>query len=334
MALVCTTAMPQIPAGEATPEKMPNLTAAPGESVSQAKSASQVDSFSNPPPATEYVPPAEEISSSTPSVRFPADQAAGHRDFRVVRLADIDAKLETCTAAEVLTELSTTDNLLWPVGHRRCGLVSYRQEWAQAGEYAGLTLDGPAFVGVLAAARSVGLEALWLDAWCYRFVGEYDHSDFCRTLHVVVTNVAAVVWLPRTRVDSKGEYPYRLWCTFEALCVQELGLPVAIAGAGLSGFQKRVRRLGSLTPALRADGTLDALCRLNLLFYLSEASAAYAIGANVAAHRPTFAPLFGAFLLLGYPFIWFVLRAMLGQQVRLARNASRVLRSMTSASAE
>ena len=80
----------------------------------------------------------------------------------------------------------------------------------------------------------------------------------------------ATIWLPRSKLDSKGEYPYRLWCTFEAACVRQRNLPVAIAGAGLSSLQLRVRRWGSLTPALRAIGPAAQLCRLNCLFYLAE----------------------------------------------------------------
>ena len=258
----------------------------------------------------------------------------------VVKISDIEHELQQRTPAQVLTMLKCTDEHLHTVSTAdvRCGLVSYRQEEQAHGEYAGLTMDGAAFIGILSAAKQIGLEALWLDAWCYRFTGVYDHADFCTTLHEVMSKIEAVVWLPRTRIGSKGEYAYRLWCTFEAACVRQRGLRVAIAGAGLSGFQRRVLRYGSFTPAPLADGVLDALCRLNLCFYVAQVVTLFAalvnivVGATVpGGSRWSAAIMYVVFLILYNPLMWFVFRATIGQQVRLARNASRVLRAMTSA---
>jgi hypothetical protein len=203
------------------------------------------------------------------------------RELRVVLVEVLEQRLQTHSALDVLTELATNDhNLLTLVStaKERCALVSYRQERGtsnsaarpstcfdcatkpdkhQADSFSNFTLDGDAFQSVVASAKAHGIKGLWLDCWCYRFVGDYDHMDFCRTLHEVINGVDAVVWLPRSKADSLGEYPYRLWCTFEASCVQQRELEVIVAGVGLSHFQRRILRFGSFTPALRADGTLN-----------------------------------------------------------------------------
>ena len=46
------------------------------------------------------------------------------------------------------------------------------------------TLDDGALAGVLSAARELGMDAIWLDAWCYRFEGNYNHDDFCGATYI------------------------------------------------------------------------------------------------------------------------------------------------------
>ena len=96
----------------------------------------------------------------------PSQRSAG--TLRVVLIATIEQRLQSRSAAQVLAELSSSDDHIESVSTAtvRCGLISYRQEVKSDGEYAGLTLDGQAFLGVLAAGKRIGLEALWLDAWC------------------------------------------------------------------------------------------------------------------------------------------------------------------------
>ena len=74
--------------------------------------------------------------------------------------------------------------------------------------------------------------------------------------------------------------------------MQRRNLPVAVAGQGMSEFQRRVRRFGSLVPAIHADGTLKELGRLNLTFYLLLCIVGAGLSQLVAMslegeHRPT-----------------------------------------------
>ena len=275
--------------------------------------------------------------------------------LRIVLVSRIEEQLDSnadTTASElaVLALLAQGDTLLSTVrtSEVRCALVSYCHEPGSAtrdSTFDAFTLDGPALRGIVAAARRLQVEALWCDKWCYRQPGdEYDHDDFTQTLNAVVGGVEAVVWLPRSKKGSSGQYPYRLWCTFETVCVQQRGLPVAIAGEGLSFTQHVVRRLGSFAPALCAQGPSVQMFRLNLAFYLAELALMFAFIAsiiNVAsflAHTSltfeTFFLNFGqnlVFIVFVNPFVWLGLRAQIGLQVRLARNARRVLRTMTAA---
>ena len=131
--------------------------------------------------------------------------------FRVVKISTLEERLRTTSELEVLNLLTTTEELSEMVSGLsaskvRCALISYRQERGGGGEYDHLTLDGAALRGAISAAKGeLGAEALWLDAWCYRFNGEYNHDDFCRTLEAVLSGIFAVVWLPRTKHASTGE---------------------------------------------------------------------------------------------------------------------------------
>ena len=156
------------------------------------------------------------------SVR-PADSGP---NASIVYVSALEARLRANGAAsDTLQILCETDELLTKgvsLNHVRCGLVSYRQEQLDTGVRVAphrrfqalreqrkdgrFTMDASALHSIVAAARQLGLDALWLDAWCYR-VGEsgYVHDDFCRQLHEVVSGVAAVVWLPRSRSISTGQ---------------------------------------------------------------------------------------------------------------------------------
>lgn len=144
--------------------------------------------------------------------------------LRVVKISTIEQQLAHHPAASVLHHLKSTDTHLQTVelSEVRCGLISYRQEWKTDGEYADLTLDGAALMGALAAAKRLQLDALWLDSWCYRFAGKYNHADFCHTLHEVRTKLEARepspslafthLPLPSTRCSPR----LKLWCGFLA----------------------------------------------------------------------------------------------------------------------
>ena len=113
--------------------------------------------------------------------------------LRVVRTDAIRARLASNEVSEValLHELASSDAMLETVSPSRvrCALVSYRQERATSDQ---LTLDKLALLGILEQADRLSVEALWLDCWCYRSMGDYNHSDFCMTLHSVLTGVHPV----------------------------------------------------------------------------------------------------------------------------------------------
>lgn len=250
-----------------------------------------------------------------------------------VALTTLKSQLDRVSECELLTRLASNESgLLTSIELSRCVLVSYRQEPGPA-PFDSLTMDGGALHGILAAAAQLGAVGVWLDAWCYRQAGPvYVHEDFCRMLDSILSGVSGVVWLPRSTRTSLGEYGYRLWCTFEASNVHQRRLPVAIAGVGLSRFQQRVHVWGSFIPALRADGTLDQLARLNLSVYFFAFAQ---ISFSVVAWATEFvdAQAFGVHLCLTawcVP-LWLASRASLGQQVRLGKNAKTVLGVMTAA---
>ena len=162
-------------------------------------------------------------------------------DENVVFVKDIQEMLnEPCSEADVLHRLAKEDDKLRPLSTAlKIALVSYRQEPGISGqegvgccfapgdctpatinslrmskkrlECDRFSLDGPALRGVLKAAEELKADALWLDQWCYRRRGEYNHRDFCNTLHYVISTIACVVWLPQSKENSRGEYGYRLW---------------------------------------------------------------------------------------------------------------------------
>ena len=65
-----------------------------------------------------------------------------------------------------------------------------------------LTLDADAFMAAVSKAREAGVDAIWLDGWCYRQHGPYNHAAFCAELAAVMRYVTAVIWLPRSRANA------------------------------------------------------------------------------------------------------------------------------------
>eukprot|EP00966_Prymnesium_polylepis_P234371 5421448-Prymnesium_polylepis.1 len=265
--------------------------------------------------------------------------------MRVVRIVDLEAGLVSTPPDRLLSELVSSETLLsWATAGTRTALVSYRQERA-CGDPS-LTLDGAALLGAIAAAKRGGIEALWLDVWCYRFV-KYDHDDFCKTLSNVLSQVKAVVWLQRSKAAATGTYGYRLWCTFEAACVKQLQLPVLIAGHKLSSRQKALAKYGSFAASvgfLDRDGVTDRLCRFNLAYYIAIGSIAVStviqvircretcqVEALASEHKAMQDELpRGLLFLLLISVGWIAIRhqGSLSQELQLAKNAKRVMRVM------
>ena len=281
-----------------------------------------------------------EMRAVSPSLRcVPPDT------LTVVLVSDLRELLATEQPRAVMVLLHAEDSSLLKTVNpdvTSCALVSYRQEGdvtppsclamhrsksTRLG-FEDFTMDGKALQGVIDAAEAAGIEALWVDGWCYRSKGKYDHDDFCKALHAVITSVKSVIWLPRAKCGSRGEYGYRLWCTFEASCVEQLNLPVHVAGIGMSSFQRRVRVLGSFTPAIVADGTLGILCRLNLSFYVLQLVMLVTAIGNIVATQGKL--LLNATFVVLLPIVWLGFRGTISQQVRLAGNARRVMRTMSS----
>jgi hypothetical protein len=196
---------------------------------------------------------------------------------------------------------------------------------ANAGSQPVLTLDAAALRGIIDAARALQVDALWLDAWCFRCGDTYNHEKFCDELFDVTEGVVGVVWLPRARQGAHGDYQYRLWCTFEAACVLQRSLPVGVAGAGLSADQRWLRIFGSFAPALFADAAIAGLCRLNLCFFVAEFFTALsfvvqlAVGYSLGNTKDLFLFSTMASVFFFHPLLWSISRGSVAQQVRLAK---------------
>jgi hypothetical protein len=94
----------------------------------------------------------------------PGERRSRVRSLRVVLVAQLEerlasedelAVLHALAAGTMLTTLGTSDVY--------CGLVSYRQERGGGGDFDGFTLDGAALRGLVSAAHSLKVDALWLD---------------------------------------------------------------------------------------------------------------------------------------------------------------------------
>ena len=243
----------------------------------------------------------------------------------VVKISDIEHELQQRTPAQVLTMLKCTDEHLHTVSTAgvRCGLVSYRQEEQAHGEYAGLTMDGAAFIGILMWPSKLGLKPCGLMPGAIVSPGSTTTPTFARLC--MRSCRRSRPWCGfHARVSAVRRVRLQTLVHLEAACVRQRGLRVAIAGAGLSGFQRRVLVRLVHTGAI-GDGVLDALCRLNLCFYVAQVVTLFAalvnivVGATVpGGSRWSAAIMYVVFLILYNPLMWFVFRATIGQQVRLA----------------
>ena len=139
----------------------------------------------------------------------------------VVDVAVLVNELQRNGAASVLRELHDPQSrrllrsILLTTDESDFALVSYRQQRNANDTF---TMDPSSLESAVAVAAEAGVQSLWLDAWCHKVEGEYDHFNFCSTLTNVVRNARLVVWLPRARPDSTPGYQFRLWCSFEGSC--------------------------------------------------------------------------------------------------------------------
>ena len=188
----------------------------------------------------------------------------------------------------------------------------------------GTTMDERTLRAVLLKAREAGVAALWMDAWCFRFAGEYVHEDFCALLSHVVRAVRAVIWVPLSRANMAPSFQFRMWCTFEAAVVEHRQLPVFIAGE-LTASQRRLARLGPRTFALPCLEPRATLAELRILSTFNVCFLFMAIACPLAL-LPLFFMSRSAALAELVP--------ALGRQFALARNGQRVLRTLLQASRE
>ena len=161
----------------------------------------------------------------------------------------------------------------------------------------------------MSKAREAGVDAIWMDGWCYRQQGPYNHAAFCAELAAVMRNVAAVVWLPRSRAkatpscvrslrslepESSGAIgaltgsraavrvadQFRLWCTFEASVVAQRRLPVLRVhrwqGHAIATSQVAMKHLGVFFfafPGVKPPPEVRSLAYMNaILLPLSVAT--------------------------------------------------------------
>lgn len=124
---------------------------------------------------------------------------------RALRVAKLEELLRKESPSDVLQMLTERDDLTESVDIKsvHVALVSYRQESTASD---GTTIDAEVLLSIAETAKGLGVEALWLDAWCYRCGHVYVHAHFIRELHKVMSGVSAVVWLPRSKPNSsRGE---------------------------------------------------------------------------------------------------------------------------------
>lgn len=76
------------------------------------------------------------------------------------------------------------------------------------------------------------------------------------------------------------------------------------------------------------------LCRLNLFFYIAEVALMFDAVVTCLYSGASGLAAVAAFDLFVLPFFWVAFRATIGQQLRLTRNAARVLQIMTSAASK
>jgi len=202
------------------------------------------------------------------------------------------------------------------------------------------------------AAQQNDVEYLWLDAWAYRKQppwANYQHGDFVRTLLAVMLCVSHVIWLPRSRSNARGEYQYRIWCTFEAAIVHLRRLPVTMAGHRLNRVQCQLVSEGSYlinypwTGGWLHASDMDNLGKTNGAFLMIALPLAL-VNLIYAVVRTWKATSFKTWwnqvisrglLLLFQVLIWiFTTNVVLGQAVMFSQNGRRVLRLLTTAAAD
>ena len=188
-----------------------------------------------------------EVELISSAVSFSLEEGRVPSALQVVLVADIRDTLlgsgfSLSSRIRLLRTLTTTSDYIREVNTSEmpCALISYRQELhaptqmslrrfgsrrpetlSDSNEFDGLAMDGDALIGVLQAAERLNVKALWCDTWCYRSTGAYNHKEFVDTLHNVMASVVAVVWLPRSKLSSPGEYQYRT--TFAGNRTRSLG---------------------------------------------------------------------------------------------------------------
>jgi len=171
------------------------------------------------PPASRATGTTGTSSSSRRSSTFsmaideqPSERPADVKMTIVVVMVDkLDAALRERGAEAVLTSLFKGEapelKATVAAASAAFALISYRQERIKPDD--GTTMDCEALLSIVAKAQAAGVASLWLDCWCYRSTGEYDHADFCRTLGLVTKFANSVVWLPHARRGAPSSYQFR-----------------------------------------------------------------------------------------------------------------------------
>ena len=253
-------------------------------SLMQARSRSRKEEEEPPsdtPRPQDAAPTIEELLSAPPEVLYGVSvqrvvAALACHDVKQVmqELWETNAYLELAVNAdgEALGSLS---------------LISYRVDMREGdgftnaqGDWVSFTIDAEAFVSAFRSAEKSGVDFIWFNYWSYRaqppWAASYDHEHFVISLATLMMHVDVVIWLPRARRDCKGQYQYRIWCTFEAAVVHLRGLPVIVAGHDLTAIQWALAAWGSylvLPPWwLDKSDPVTALATNNLAFYLLVAT--------------------------------------------------------------
>lgn len=212
-------------------------------------------------------------------------------------------------------------------------IISYRMVPADDG----FTLDAESFLSVLRCAEREGISFLWLDCWAYRKQppwAPYVHQEFISTLTAVMLAIDLVIWLPRSRSYAKGQYQYRVWCTFEALMVQARQKPVIIAGHDLTSMQLAIGAWGSYLitlPWWRDGSPVVRLGIVNFAFYTFTCSILPIVLVMGLLATPEITIIWFGTWVFGLCF-WLWRRGQ-GLGVMMASNGSSVLRTMLSRAA-
>ena len=178
--------------------------------------------------------------------QHPARNAHRRAKLRLVSVSRVRAALQEQRVEDVMRDLYYGVRFLDDANSStEFALVSYRQ--LAQGDADGYTMDHEGMRSVFAAAEKAKIGSLWLDAWCFRFSGEYDHTAFCETLSAVVRKTKAVVWMPVSRRGVHPSYQFRLWvrASFRriplmARCMMLRGVAPPYADTDCSSCARRV----------------------------------------------------------------------------------------------